>query len=172
VTVVPLLPVGCGLLLDAAVEPGGGDGDACRWLTFGRQLGQRVGLLVSGDASVSGYPVYRYLYHVGSEGERRVANLGGDFLPGAMGGWLFLGVVLGGGGGASEPAEGARWSVFPALNPSLSSTFPSLPSKVEVDPSSGRSTRLWYAFPAGLGRGARSWRCFGGILRGGVSQNA
>jgi hypothetical protein len=82
--VVPLLPVGCGLLPDAAAEPGGGDGDACRWLTFGRQLGQRIGLLISGDASVSGYPVYRYLYHVGSEGERRVANQGGDFLPGAV----------------------------------------------------------------------------------------
>jgi hypothetical protein len=62
--IVPLLPVSCGLLPDAAAEPGGGDGDACRWLTFGRQLGQRVGLLVSGDTSVSGYPVYHYLYHV------------------------------------------------------------------------------------------------------------
>jgi hypothetical protein len=82
--IVPLLPVGCGLLPDAAAEPGGGDGDAYHWLTFGHQHSQRIGLLVSGDASVSGYPVYRYLYHMGSEGERRVMNQGGDFLPRAM----------------------------------------------------------------------------------------
>jgi hypothetical protein len=64
-----------------AAEPGGGDGDAWHWLTFGRQLGQRIGLLVSGDACVSGYPVYHYLYHVGLEGERRITDQGGNFLP-------------------------------------------------------------------------------------------
>jgi hypothetical protein len=83
-TVVPLLLVDCSLLLDAAVEPGGGDGDVCHWLMFGRQLGQRVGLLISGDAGVSGYPVYHYLYYVGSEGECCIADQGSYFLPGAM----------------------------------------------------------------------------------------
>jgi hypothetical protein len=82
-TAVPLLPVDCGLLPDAAVEPGGGDGDTCHWLTFGRQVGQRVGLLVSGDAGVSGYPVYRYLYYVGSEGQCLIVDQGYYFLPGA-----------------------------------------------------------------------------------------
>jgi hypothetical protein len=81
-TVVPLLPVDCGLLPDVAAEPGGGDGDTCHWLTFGHQLGQHIGLLISGDAGVSGYPVYHYLYYVGSEGERRIAYQGGYFLPG------------------------------------------------------------------------------------------
>jgi hypothetical protein len=35
-------------------------------------------------------------------------------------------------------------------------------------PSFGGSTRAWNAFPEALGRGARGWRCFGGISRGGV----
>jgi hypothetical protein len=82
-SVVPLLPLDCSLLPDAAVEPGGADGDAYRWLMFGHQLGQCVGLLVSGDAGVSGYPVYHYLYYVGSEGERCIADQGSYFLPGA-----------------------------------------------------------------------------------------
>jgi hypothetical protein len=30
--------------------------------------------------------------------------------------------------------------------------------------------RAWKAFPEALGRGARSWRCFGGISRRGVSE--
>jgi hypothetical protein len=79
-----LLPVDCSLLPDTAVEPGGGDGDTCHWLMFSCQLGQRIGLLVSGDASVSGYPVYHYLYHMGSEGKRHIMDQGGDFLPAAM----------------------------------------------------------------------------------------
>jgi hypothetical protein len=82
-TVIPVLPLDCSLLPDAPMEPGGGDGDAYYWLTFCRQLGQRVGLLVSGDAGVSGYPVYCYLYYVGSEGERHIVDQGGYFLPGA-----------------------------------------------------------------------------------------
>jgi hypothetical protein len=82
-TVVPLLPLDCGLLPDAAAELSGGDGDAYRWLTFGCQLGQHVSLLSSGHAGVSWYRVYRYLYYVGSEGERRIADQGGYFLPGA-----------------------------------------------------------------------------------------
>jgi hypothetical protein len=81
--VIPLLPVSCGLLPDAAAELGGGDGDAYRWLIFGHQLSQCIGLLVSGDAGVSGYPVYHFLYNVGSEGEYRIADQGNDFLPGA-----------------------------------------------------------------------------------------
>jgi hypothetical protein len=64
-----LLPVDCSLLPDAAAEPGGGDGEACHWLMFGHQLGQHVGLLISGDTGMSGYPVYRYLNYMGSEGE-------------------------------------------------------------------------------------------------------
>jgi hypothetical protein len=42
-----------------------------------------VVLLISGDAGVSGYPVYRYLYYVGSEGEHCIADQGCYFLPGA-----------------------------------------------------------------------------------------
>jgi hypothetical protein len=55
---------------------------------------------------------------------------------------------------------------------SVPSTIPSLPSKVGSDPFSGRSTRAWNAFPDCLGHGAQSWRGFGGMLRGGVSQDA
>jgi hypothetical protein len=81
-------------------------------------------------------------------------------------------VYLGCSGGASEATEGVYWSVFPVLNLLLSSTFPSLPSKVELDPSLGRSTRAWNAFLDCLGRRAWSWQGFGGISRSGVSQNA
>jgi hypothetical protein len=42
----------------------------------------------------------------------------------------------------------------------------------KIDGFRGRSTRALYAFPASLGHGALSWRCLGGISRGGVSQNA
>jgi hypothetical protein len=80
-------------------------------------------------------------------------------------------VYLGGGGSASEGAEGMCWGMFLALNQSLSSTFLCLLSKVEFDPSSGRSIRAWNAFPDCLCHRAWSWRGFGGISHSGVGQN-
>jgi hypothetical protein len=81
--VVPLLPVSHGLLPDSVSKPGGRDGDGGRSLSLSRQLGQHIGLLVSGDAGVSGYTVYSCLYSVGSEGERHVSDQGCCFQSGA-----------------------------------------------------------------------------------------
>jgi hypothetical protein len=78
------LLVSCGLLPDAVAELGGGDGDMCHWLIFGHQLVQCVGLLISRDASMSRYPVYYYLYYVGSEGKCYIADQAGHFLPRAI----------------------------------------------------------------------------------------
>jgi hypothetical protein len=67
-----------------AAEPGGRDGDVYYWLMFSHQLGQHIGLLISGDASVSRYTVYHYLYHMGLEGEHHIADQGSNFQPRAM----------------------------------------------------------------------------------------
>jgi hypothetical protein len=69
-------------------------------------------------------------------------------------------------------AAEARCGALTALLSSVPSTFPSPPSSERLFPSFGGSTRAWNAFPEALGRGARGWQCFGGISRGGVSQNA
>jgi hypothetical protein len=62
-------------------KPGGGDGDACHWLTFGYQLVQCIGLLISGDTSISSYPVSYYLCYIVSEGKCCIADWASYFLP-------------------------------------------------------------------------------------------
>jgi hypothetical protein len=63
-----------------------------------------------------------------------------------------------------------RGNAFTMVVSSLPSVLSSPPSKERLFPSLGGSTRAWNAFPEALGRGARSWRCLGGISRGGVSE--